>query len=117
MHSVNKSVVLIKDLLLKSKIVESANTKGVSVAFARDKDKLIEKLKEENYANIILDLSLLNEDLKNFIQVVKNDHPNARIISFCSHVEKDKFQEAQEAGIDKVLPRSKFFSDIISYLE
>jgi voltage-gated potassium channel Kch len=42
---------------------------------------------------------------------IRTAHPNARIIAFGSHVDRETAQTARDAGIDIVVARSEFFRD------
>ena len=48
------------------------------------------------------------------LRTVREQAPDARIVAFGPHVDDASLTNAQRDGADRVLPRSRFFRDIVA---
>lgn len=113
-----KIIAVVDDIFFASKIRGTAEQVGVSVAFARSADGLSEIVHREIPSLIICDLHSqkidpikLAKDLK-----AKAETRDIPLVGFFSHVETELQRAAQEAGFDRVVPRSVFASSLIKIL-
>jgi CheY-like chemotaxis protein len=106
------------DMFFASKIKGTADQLGIPAKPARSIEALIESAKN-GPAMIVLDLNNGRFDPIAALRQLKADETLRQIpvIGFLSHVQVDLQKEAEEAGCDQILPRSKFtayLADIIT---
>lgn len=110
-----RTIILIKDLMLKSKIKEWQSKSGLAIEFVRSPEEAINMLSDG--AHLVVDLSLISGELSSFIANIKGRSlTGINLTGFGSHVDKELLQNASEVGFEPVLPRSKFFGDIGRWL-
>jgi CheY-like chemotaxis protein len=110
----NKIIAVMDDLFFSSKIREAAKPLGLNIEFIKNTDGLIEKLESQKPSLLIFDL---NSKACNPAETIKNlksspvlkDIP---ILGYLSHVQTELKEEADKAGCDIVIPRSKFSKDL-----
>ncbi len=104
----------VDDLLFGSKIRVAAGQTGVEVMFARTPDEILRRARELKPALVIFDLNSRQTDPLATIAALKADPSLAgtRTIGFVSHVQGDVVDAAREAGVDQVLARSAFASQL-----
>ncbi len=110
-------VFLVKDLIFRSKIRESLSDRPIDLVFVKDGPSLVQKVREENVSMVAIDVNLLGDSVGGLIKEAKELQNDLPIVGFCSHVDKDLFEAATNAGVSKVLPRSKFFIDVDTWLK
>jgi hypothetical protein len=95
-------LILVRDLLLASRVTTAARAKSVEHKLLRDPGMLI----EETGDRLIVDLNQLGalDAAVNW----KRAAPAREVIGFVSHVDADTIRRARELGIDQVVPRSRF---------
>lgn len=100
----------VDDLFFASKIRGTAEQLNVTVAFAKKADTLFDLAKTETPDLIILDLNSEKLDPVALARSIKADETLRAVplVGFLSHVQTDLMRLAQEAGVDKVMPRSAF---------
>lgn len=91
---------IVPDLMDRSKISAAL---PVDVAFVATVDDLAEAQVDV----VVVDLRRVDDPA-----ALRRAVPGARIIAFGSHVDENALTAARDAGIDEVLPRSKFFNQI-----
>lgn len=91
---------IVPDLMDRSKISAAS---PVDVAFVATVDDLAEAQVDV----VVVDLRRVHDPA-----ALRRAVPRARIIAFGSHVDEHVLTAARDAGIDEVLPRSKFFNQI-----
>jgi DNA-binding NarL/FixJ family response regulator len=107
--------LLIKDLMLRSKVKEWASRAGVTnIYFFRSPEEVPSALTDCNH--LIIDLNLVQGSLDSLIKSIREVAPETKITGFGSHVDKELHSEAKSLGLDAVLPRSKFFGDLGRWL-
>lgn len=95
-------VVLVKDLMFKSKILEAAKVSGKEVKFVED----IYTIKNPHI--IIADLEVFGLD---GLQKLKEENPSLRIVGFLSHKNTELIRRAKMIGME-VFPRSLFVQEL-----
>ena|SRR5438132_10110282 len=105
-----KIIAVVDDLFFASKIRGTAEQLGVSVSFARTTEALIETAVRDRPSLIICDLHSQKIDPLVLARTLKADArlQHIRLLGFFSHVQVDLQREAEQAGFDRVIPRSAF---------
>jgi hypothetical protein len=108
--------LLIKDLVLKSKIKEWAASNGrvEKLIFLRSTEDVPTALSD--CSHLVLDLNLVEAQLSSLVALARASVPGIRITGFGAHVDKELHGAAKALGLDAVLPRSKFFSNLDKWL-
>lgn len=104
-------VALTTDLFLQSRIAGLAGSLGVTADFAADSDKLMGGL-NANTILVILDLSAEDHDPFAIVEDLKASWPSLRILGFFPHVKSELKTRAENAGVDVVVPNSKFMETL-----
>jgi DNA-binding NarL/FixJ family response regulator len=99
-------VAYMDDLFFQMKLAETAKHLGLEVKVASNADSLLQLL-DPPPALVIFDLNAKSSPL-DAVQRLRAVQPNIRVVGFLSHVQADLASQAQSAGFDQVLPRSKF---------
>jgi len=99
-------VAYMDDLFFQMKLAETAKHLGLEVKVASTAESLLQLL-DPPPELVIVDLNARSQPLA-AVQQLRNLQPNLRVIGFLSHVQTDLAQQAQAAGFDEVMPRSKF---------
>lgn len=113
-----KIIAVVDDILFVSRIRGTAEQAGVSVAFARSADGVSEIIRNEIPSLIICDLHAQKINPIEFAKNLKAKEETKQIplLGFFSHVQTELQREAQQAGFDRVIPRSVFASSLIKIL-
>jgi CheY-like chemotaxis protein len=103
-------LVLIEDLFFAAKIRTTAEHLGVEVVFPRSREAFDEAWKQHAPTLVIIDLHLQRDDPFLLVGRLKADARlrETPLVGFFSHVQVELQRRAEEAGIDRVLPRSAF---------
>jgi len=103
-------LAVVDDLFFASKIRGTAEQLAVDVKFARTADALAEAARRDLPALIICDLHSQKVDPNELAKRLKADEQLRQIplLGFFSHVQIELQRQAEEAGFDRVLPRSAF---------
>ncbi|HXE64458.1 MAG TPA: hypothetical protein VN519_13020 [Bryobacteraceae bacterium] len=106
------------DLFFSAKIHDMAKKFGMTVEFVKDRDTVLERVKEKPSV-VIFDLNYEAADPLGLIRTIKSDPETKRVstISFVSHVQTDLKLQAQEAGCDMVVARSVFAQNLPAILK
>ena len=109
-----KIIAVLDDLFFTSKIKEAAKSLNSDLEFTKNTNGLIQKLKSEKPSLIIFDL---NSKACNPLETIKELKSSSYlkdipVLGYLSHVQTDLKDEADKAGCDLVLPRSKFSKDL-----
>jgi len=99
-------VAYMDDLFFQMKLAETAKHLGLEVKVASTAESLLQSL-DPPPELVIVDLNARSQPLA-AVQQLRNLQPNLRVIGFLSHVQTDLARQAQAAGFDEVMPRSKF---------
>jgi CheY-like chemotaxis protein len=107
-------IAVVDDLFFASKIRGTAEQLSVTVSFPRRIDALMEAALRDQPALIICDLHSQRIDPIDLAKQLKADERLRAIplLGFFSHVQTELQQQAEQAGFDRVLPRSVFTKNL-----
>lgn len=113
-----KIVAVLDDLMFTVKISEAAKHAGFDVSFVKNEKDVYEKAKEKP-ALIILDLNTNSVPALKVAETLKSSEEtkDVNVIAYLSHVQAELKQKAQELGIDMVLARSAFSTNLPQILK
>jgi electron transfer flavoprotein alpha/beta subunit len=94
------TLLLCRDLMFVSKVMATARAMGLTVQVVRDPAQL-----PRQGARLIVDL---NQEGAIEAAAAWKDTTVGRVVGFVSHVDTDAINRAHAAGLDQVLPRSRF---------
>jgi CheY-like chemotaxis protein len=111
-------VAVLDDLMFTSKIRTAAGHLGVAVTFARSSDAALAEMRKSAPALVIFDLNNQRTDPLGTVAAMKADPAlsSIRTIGFASHVQTDVINAARQAGVDEVLARSAFTTQLAEIL-
>ena len=115
----NQSVIAaVDDMLFASKIRAVAEHLGVTVRFARTVPAVIEAARTERPSVVIVDLHSQRCQPLELARELKADVDLSSIslVGFFSHVDTALGIAAEEAGYDRVMPRSAFSNNLAGIL-
>jgi hypothetical protein len=98
-------LVLVRDLMMGSRITAAARQAGTAVRMVRD----VSRLRELTGRRLIVDL---NEPGSIAAAVEWKQRTGGDAVGFVSHVDTPVIQEARAAGVDRILPRSRFVEEL-----
>jgi CheY-like chemotaxis protein len=112
-------LAVVNDLFFASKIRGTAEQLGVAVKFARTTEALTEAARRDQPALIICDLHSQKVDLNELAKQLKADDQlrSIPLLGFFSHVQTELQTEAEQAGFDRVIPRSVFNAQLVEILK
>lgn len=109
-----KTVVgVLDDLMFTVKILEAAKQAGFQAVFVKTKEDALKRA-AEGPALMILDLNCAAAEPLEIARALKSqpEYKGISVIAYLSHVQVDLKQRAQETGIDMVLARSAFSTNL-----
>ena len=111
-------IAAVDDMLFVSKIRAVAEHLGLRIKFARSADQVLEAARAEQPSLIIVDLHSQKISPLALATHLKSDAQlrSIMLLGFFSHVETETKRQAEEAGFDKVIPRSLFAKDLAAIL-
>ena len=103
-------IAVVDDLFFASKIRGTAEQVGVPVSFPRGIELLKEAVARDKPSLIICDLHSQRINPLELAQALKANEQTIRIplLGFFSHVQTELQAAAEQAGFDRVIPRSAF---------
>lgn len=103
-------LVVVDDLMFRSKISSAAKGVGAAIAAATSADAAIARAREVKPRLIILDLDSRRTEPFEVLRRLAQDSELATIptLGFVSHVHADAIRQARALGIGEVLARSAF---------
>jgi CheY-like chemotaxis protein len=103
-------IAVVDDMFFASKIRAVAEHLGVRVRFVRSADEAIAAAREDVPSLILADLHAQKCDPFILAEQLKADGTLRAVplIGFFSHVQTELQQRAEQAGYDRVMPRSAF---------
>lgn len=112
-------IVGVDDLMFASRISSAAKALGVEFAFARSPEAIVEAVRTKAPRLVILDLNSLKVRPLEAAAALKADAALAAvpIVGFVSHVQTDLIAQAREAGVDQVMARSAFVTQLPRLLQ
>lgn len=113
-----KIIAAVDDMFFASKIRAVAEHLGLTVQFVKSVPAAIEAIRQERPALIVADLHSQRCQPLELARELKADAAlrTIPIIGFFSHVETALQAAAQEAGYDRVMPRSAFSNNLAQIL-
>jgi hypothetical protein len=102
-------LVLVRDLLFSSRITVAAKHLGVGMKLVREPGQLA----AEAGGRLIVDL---NQPGALDAAAEWRRSGEREVVGFVAHVDADTIRRAREAGIDQVLPRSRFVAELESII-
>ena len=116
----SKSVIaVVDDMFFASKIRAVADGSEVRVRFVRSATEALEAARADKPSLIIADLHARKCDPFKLAEQLKADETlrSIPLLGFFSHVKTELKQSAEEAGYDRVMPRSAFSKHLPEILE
>ncbi len=109
-----KIITVLDDLFFSSKIREAAKSLDVDLEFVKKPEGLSERISSEKPSLIIIDLNYKACSPLEIVKKIKSkmDLKQISVIGFLSHVQIDLKKEAECAGCDLVIPRSRFSREL-----
>ena len=99
-------VAFVSDLMDRSRLSGS----GLDVVFASDLDAARASAAVAPVDAVVVDLARHASDLV----AVRAAFPDAYLVGFGPHIDLEGADDARTAGVDTVLPRSRFFRDPVA---
>jgi CheY-like chemotaxis protein len=111
-------IAIVDDLFFASRIRGTAEQFGVSLSFPRRIEALIEAALRDQPQLIICDLHATRINPIELAKLLKADERlrSIPLLGFFSHVQTELQQQAEQAGFDRVIPRSVFTRDLSAIL-
>jgi len=105
-------IAVVDDLFFASKIRGTAELLGVSVSFPRQLEALLGLVRQERPALLICDLHSEKIDPLRVAREIKasEELKQIELVGFFSHVQTELQRAAEQAGFDRIMPRSAFTS-------
>ena len=103
-------IAVVDDLFFASKIRGTAEQLNIPVRFMRSVEAVIDAARSDVPAVIICDLHSQKIDPTELAKQLKADEElrSIPLLGFFSHVQTELQRQAEEAGFDRVIPRSAF---------
>jgi DNA-binding NarL/FixJ family response regulator len=107
-------VCAIDDLIFSIRISTAAKSLNAEVYFERSGDRLMDTIREKRPSLVIFDLNSARLRPLEAIVSLKNDQELSatRTLGYVSHVDTTTIEAARAAGVDQVLARSAFVSQL-----
>jgi hypothetical protein len=110
---VARVVVWVPDLLFGSNVLGMLRAAGHEALLVSD----AERAGEEAAGSDVLVVDLTSDPAERLAAVRSMSLENARTLAFYSHVEADVRADAEAAGLDRVVPRSRMAREAASLVE
>ena len=112
-------IVAVDDLMFASRISSAAKALGVAIVFARSPEAIVEAVRATSPRLVILDLNSARVRPLEAVAALKADPTLAAvpIVGFVSHVQTELIAEARQAGVDQVMARSAFVTQLPQLLQ
>ncbi len=112
----SKVVLVVSDMIFRTKICSCAQAVGVSLEIVNSLDEFTRITGEGSPASVIVDLEQDEALVAGLIDAAAQLSPRPKLIGFCPHVRKDIMDHAKESGFDQVMPRSAFATNLPAIL-
>ena len=112
-------IVAVDDLMFASRISSAAKALGVEIAFARSPEAIVEAVRTKAPRLVILDLNSVKVRPLEAIAALKANPALAAVptLGFVSHVQTELIGAARQAGVDQVMARSAFVTQLPQLLQ
>ena len=107
-------LVLVRDLIFATRIDATARAEGVTITLLR----VPSRLRDAEGTRLILDLNepgALDAAIAWKIAAPAQG-PKRQIVGYVSHVDTHTIKRARTAGVDRILPRSRFVEELTAIL-
>ena len=105
------------DLFLSSRVCSLARDHGLDVKVVASIEAAGQRLADDEITLVILDLTMVGDDVAHAVADLKRNTPNLRIVAYGPHVDHELLTAAQEAGCDNVMPKSQFDQQIVTLIQ
>ena len=107
-------VCAVDDLLFSIKIKAAAKQLGVELYFERSAEQIVNTVRDKKPSLVIFDLNSAKLAPLAAITTMKADPElaNVKTLGYVSHVDSTTIEAARTAGIDQVLARSAFATQL-----
>jgi CheY-like chemotaxis protein len=111
-------IAVMDDLFFASKIRGTAEQHGVSVRFAKTVEDVLKEALAQTPALVIVDLHSQRCEPIELAQRLKSEEQlrTVPLLGFFSHVQTELKNQAEQAGFDRVMPRSAFSQNLTAIL-
>ena len=111
-------VCAIDDLMFSIKISTAAKSLQSDVYFERSADKVLESVREKRPTLVILDLNSARMRPLDVLAQLKSDPElsTIRTLGYVAHADSATIEAARAAGIDQVMARSAFVTQLAGIL-
>ena len=103
-------LAIVDDLLFRGKLEAAAAQLRVALTIAADASPV--PCNGQPWSRVLIDLNLSRGDPLAMIRDLRAAHPSIPLVGYCSHVQRDLWQQALEAGCTTVLARSAFVQQL-----
>lgn len=112
-------IVAVDDLMFASRIASTAKALGVEIAFARSPEAIVEAVRTRAPRLVIFDLNSVKVRPLEAVAALKADATLAAVptVGFVSHVQTELITAARAAGVDQVMARSAFVTQLPQLLQ
>ncbi len=112
-------IVAVDDLMFASRISSAAKALGIEIVFARSPEAIVEAVRTRSPRLVILDLNSLRVRPLEAVAALKADAALAAVptVGFVSHVQTELIAAAHQAGVDRVMARSAFVTQLPQLLQ
>jgi PleD family two-component response regulator len=109
----------VDDLMFVSRLRTAASHSGVEMRFVRSPEALAEEARTETPTLVILDLNADRLRPFDMIAVLRGNAGLAtvRAVGFVQHTQTDRVAAARAAGLDEVMARSAFVTQLPALLQ
>ena len=107
-------IALVDDLFFGAKIKETARQVGVPLETVSREETLRKALAAGTVSGVIVDLNCSSLDAVQVIRSLKSEPPGdlPPLVGFLQHIQTDLLRQAEEAGLDRIMPRSEFVKEL-----
>jgi len=109
-------VALVRDLMDRLNIADTAQRLGIQVHFLADGDAPEESLRRHEPSLVIVDISTEPERWLGLVAAAKAGENPLRVLAFGRHTDREGRRLARGAGCDRVLANSRFFTEMAPLL-
>ena len=105
---------LVDDLFFVAKIRETARQIGVPLEPVSQEEALRKALASGAASGVIVDMNCRSLDAVQVIRSLKSDPPGDLpvLVGFLRHTQTELFRQAEQAGLDRVMPRSELVKEL-----
>ena len=105
------------DLFIQSRLKELSDLLGHETLFTIDPRRVLSQSASHPECLVILDLATTEYDSLALAKTIKQNNHALRILGYYPHVRTDLEREAKGAGVDYVVPNSRFLTTVREILE